>query len=53
MERADKGYAGVPVAVRKALGKQMGFLPGDVGHPSLHAKQNGEALSVFWAAVPV
>ena len=45
-KRADKDYARLPVGVRKALGKQLGFLLGNLGHPSLHAKKYSEALDV-------
>ena len=31
--RADKDYAGLPVSVREALGKQLRFLLDNLGHP--------------------
>ena len=37
-EKADKDYAGLPAAIRKALGKQLRFLLVNRGHPSLRAK---------------
>jgi mRNA-degrading endonuclease RelE of RelBE toxin-antitoxin system len=37
-ERADKDYASLPVAIRKAFAKQLRFLLADLQHPSLHAK---------------
>ena len=42
-ERADKDYAGLPVTIRNALGKQLRFLLDNRGHPSLHAKKYSEA----------
>jgi mRNA-degrading endonuclease RelE of RelBE toxin-antitoxin system len=50
-ERADKDYAGLPVTIRKALGKQLGFLLTNLGHPSLHAKKYSEALDVWQGRV--
>ncbi len=49
--RADRDYADLPVAVRKALGKQFGFLLGNLAHPSLHAKKYSEALDVWQGRV--
>jgi mRNA-degrading endonuclease RelE of RelBE toxin-antitoxin system len=50
-ERADKDYAGLPVAIRKALGKQLRFLLANRGHPSLHAKKYSEALDLWQGRV--
>ena len=50
-EKADKDYAGLPVAVRKALGKQLRFLLGNFKHPSLRAKKYSEALDVWQGRV--
>jgi len=38
-QRADKDYAGLPGTIRKAFGKQLGFLLGNLQHPSLRAKK--------------
>lgn len=46
-ERADKDYAAMPVILRKALEKQLGFLLVNRGHPSLRAKKYSEALDVW------
>ena len=50
-ERADKDYAGLPIAIRKALGKQLRFLLVNRGHPSLHAKKYSEALDLWQGRV--
>ncbi len=50
-ERADKDYAGLPVAVRKAFEKQLRFLLVNLQHPSLHAKKYSESLDVWQARV--
>jgi mRNA-degrading endonuclease RelE of RelBE toxin-antitoxin system len=50
-ERADKDYAGLPVVIRKALGKQMRFLLVNRSHPSLHAKKYSEALDLWQGRV--
>ena len=50
-EKADKDYAALPVAIRKALGKQLRFLLNNLGHPSLHAKKYSEALDVWQGRV--
>jgi len=43
-ERADKDYADLPVAIRKAFAKQLRFLLANLRHPSLRAKKYGEAM---------
>ncbi len=48
-EKADKDYAGLPVAIRKALAKRLRFLLGNFKHPSLHAKKYSEALDIWQA----
>jgi mRNA-degrading endonuclease RelE of RelBE toxin-antitoxin system len=50
-ERADKDYAGLPVVIRKAFGKQLRFLLANRGHPSPHAKKYSEALDVWQGRV--
>jgi len=50
-EKADKDYARLPVAVRKAFGKQLHFLLANLRHPSLHAKKYSEALDVWQGRV--
>jgi len=50
-ERADKDYAGLPVTIRKALGKQLRFLLANRGHPSLRAKKYSEALDLWQGRV--
>jgi hypothetical protein len=45
-EKADKYYARLPIAVRKAFGKQLHFLLANLRHLSLHAKKYSEALDV-------
>ena len=50
-EKADKDYAALPVAVRKALGRQLRFLLNNLGHPSLHAKKYSEALDIWQGRV--
>jgi mRNA interferase RelE/StbE len=50
-ERADKDYVGLPVALRKALGKQLRFLLENFTHPSLRAKKYSEALDVWQGRV--
>jgi mRNA-degrading endonuclease RelE of RelBE toxin-antitoxin system len=46
-ERADQDYAGLPVNIRKAFAKQLGFLLANFRHPSLQAKKYSEA-NVIW-----
>jgi mRNA-degrading endonuclease RelE of RelBE toxin-antitoxin system len=50
-ERATKDYAGIPVAIRKALEKQLRFLLANLGHPSLHAKKYGGIPDVWQGRV--
>ncbi len=50
-ERADKDYAAMPVYLRKALGKQLGFLLASLNHPSLRAKKYGGLADVWQARV--
>lgn len=45
-DKADKDYARMPPAVRKAFAKQLRFLLENRNHPSLHAKKYSEALDV-------
>jgi mRNA-degrading endonuclease RelE of RelBE toxin-antitoxin system len=49
--RADKDYAELPVAVRKAFAKQLGFLLANLRHPSLQAKKYSEAMDVWQGRV--
>ena len=42
-DRADKDYANLPGAVRKALAKQLRFLLENRNHPSLQTKKYDEA----------
>ena len=37
-ERADRDYSALLPEVRRAFGKQLGFLLNGIGHPSLRAK---------------
>jgi mRNA-degrading endonuclease RelE of RelBE toxin-antitoxin system len=50
-EKADRDYAGLPVIIRKAFGKQLRFLLTNRAHPSLHAKKYSEALDVWQGRV--
>jgi len=50
-ERADKDYAAMPVDLRKALAKQLGFLLANLNHPSLRAKKYGGLADVWQARV--
>ena len=50
-DRATKDYAALDAAVRKAFGKQLGFLLGNLNHPSLHAKKYDEAKDIWQARV--
>ncbi len=50
-ERADKDYAGLPVVIRKAFGKQLRFLLANRAHPSLHAKKYNEAQGIWQGRV--
>ena len=44
--RADKDYAELPAPARKAFAKQLGFLLGNLNHPSLRAKKYDEGEDV-------
>ena len=50
-ERADKDYAGLPVNIRKAFAKQLGFLLANLRHPSLQAKKYNEANDIWQGRV--
>lgn len=50
-EKADKDYALLPVAIRKAFGKQIRFLLADRSHPSLRAKKYSEGHDIWQARV--
>ena len=50
-QKADKDYARLPVAVRKAFAKQLQFLLVNLRHPSLHAKKYSEVLDVWQGRV--
>jgi mRNA-degrading endonuclease RelE of RelBE toxin-antitoxin system len=50
-ERADKDYAALRPEVRKAFGKQLGFLLSGLAHPSLRAKKYDEANDIWQARV--
>ena len=50
-ERADKDFAALPVDIRKALGKQLGFLVSNLNHPSLHAKKYSETNDIWQGRV--
>lgn len=50
-ERADKDYAALGPALRKAFGKQLGFLLTQLTHPSLRAKKYDEAKDIRQARV--
>ncbi len=50
-ERADKDYAGLPVSIRKAFAKQLGFLLANLRHPSLQAKKYSEANDIWQGRV--
>lgn len=52
-ERADKDYAGLPVAIRKAFAKQLRFLLASLRHPSLQAKKYSERLDVWQGRVTI
>jgi mRNA-degrading endonuclease RelE of RelBE toxin-antitoxin system len=41
----------IPAAIRKAFYKQVGFLLGDLHHPSLHAKKYSETKDKWQARV--
>ena len=46
-ERADKDYAAMPVALRKAFEKQLRFLLANRAHPSLNTKRYG-GMTDLW-----
>jgi len=46
-EKADKDYAGLPVTIRKAFGKQLRFLLANRAHPSLQTKKYNEAQGIW------
>lgn len=50
-ERADKDYRRSPDTIRKAFAKQLGFLLGNLNHPSLRAKKYDESLDIWQARV--
>jgi mRNA-degrading endonuclease RelE of RelBE toxin-antitoxin system len=50
-ERADKDYAELSPAVRKAFAKQLGFLLANLRHPSLQAKKYSESMDVWQGRV--
>ena len=50
-ERADIDYAALPGSIRKALGKQLGFLLINRSHPSLRTKKYSEALDLWQGRV--
>jgi mRNA-degrading endonuclease RelE of RelBE toxin-antitoxin system len=50
-ERADRDYAALPVAVRKAFAKQLRYLLANLRHPSLHAKKYSEGMDVWQGRV--
>jgi len=50
-DRADKDYANLPAAVRKALAKQLRFLLENRNHPSLQTKKYDEATGLWQGRV--
>lgn len=50
-EKADKDYAGLPVAIRKAFAKQLRFLLVNLRYPSLHAKKYSQGMDVWQGRV--
>jgi mRNA-degrading endonuclease RelE of RelBE toxin-antitoxin system len=50
-EKADKDYAGLPVNIRKAFAKQLGFLLANLRHSSLHAKKYSETGDIWQGRV--
>ena len=50
-ERADKDYAALPVIIRNAFAKQLGFLLSNKWHPSLRTKKYSEALDMWQGRV--
>jgi mRNA-degrading endonuclease RelE of RelBE toxin-antitoxin system len=49
--RADRDYAALPVAVRKAFAKQLRFLLANLRHPSLRTKKYSEGMEVWQGRV--
>jgi mRNA interferase RelE/StbE len=50
-ERANKDYAELPVALRKAFATQLGFLLKDLRYPSLRTKKYDETNDIWQARV--
>lgn len=50
-DRADKDYAVLPLAIRKAFAKQLHFLLNDMRHPSLQTKKYSESLDLWQGRV--
>ena len=50
-ERADKDYAELPTAIRKAFAKQLRFLLTNPRHRSLQTKKYSESLDVWQGGV--
>ena len=50
-DRADKDYAVLPPAIRKAFAKQLHFLLNDMRHPSLQTKKYSESLDLWQGRV--
>lgn len=48
---ADKDYAEMSPALRKAFAKQLRFLLANLRHPSLQAKKYNERLDIWQARV--
>jgi len=49
--RVIEALRAAPESVRKAFFKQIGFLAGDLWHPSLHAKKYDEANDIWQARI--
>lgn len=49
--RADKDYAELPAAVRKAFAKQLTFPRANLRHPSLQTKKYDEAMDIWQGRV--
>ena len=50
-ERVLDALEYAPAAVRNALFKQLGFLAGNLHHPSLHAKKYDESRDLWQARI--
>jgi len=50
-QNALSALSKLPVPIRKALYKQVGFLVGNLHHPSLHAKKYDETQDKWQARV--